>query len=313
MISDLLLAVRVHLPPMVVFTVAVSVFQGLFLYNYFFRSERNKTPEQADGTSSKPYLLDRMGGDAALDAAVDGFYDRVLADKKLKAFFKGADVNKLKNHQRRFLKMAFTKIPSTYNVPKIMLDKHQKLFEIGLNENHFDIVAGHLVDTLLSLGVTQDCVDEAVSIVGPLRSVFEEGAAVVLANTKPIYLLDRMGGDVALDAAVGGFYDRVLNDEQLEVFFAGADVKKLKAHQRRFLKMAFTKIPSTYNVPKIMLDKHERLFAMGLNGLHFDIVAAHLVATLASLGVSQDCINEAVAIIGPLRAVFEQGAAMAAN
>jgi hypothetical protein len=168
--------------------------------------------------------------------------------------------NKLKNYQRCFLKIAFTKIPSTYDVPKIMLDKHQKLFEIGLNEIHFDIVAGHLVDMLLlSLGVTQDCVDEAVStIVGCLRSVFEKGAAKVMASkTKPVYVLNRMSGDGAFDAAVDGFYDRVLNDEQIEVSFAGADVKKLKAHQRRFLKMAFTKkMPSTYNVPKIMLDKH---------------------------------------------------------
>jgi hypothetical protein len=52
---------------------------------------------------------------------------------------------------------------------------------------------------------------------------------------------------------------------------------------------------------------------MGLNGLHFDIVAAYLVANLASLDVSQEYINEPVATVGPLRAVFEQGAGMADN
>ena len=31
------------------------------------------------------------------------------------------------------------------NVPKMMKEKHAKLFAIGLNETHFDLVVGHLV------------------------------------------------------------------------------------------------------------------------------------------------------------------------
>jgi hemoglobin len=57
-----------------------------------------------------------------------------------------------------------------------MTSKHARLFGMGLNETHFDRVAGHLVATLQELGVDPALVEEAVSIVGPLRGVFEEGA-----------------------------------------------------------------------------------------------------------------------------------------
>ena len=121
-------------------------------------------------------LLERIGGDAALEATVEAFYGRLVADEDLKKFFEGVPLSKLKNHQVRFLKLAFTKVPESIDVPKLMLDKHARLFAMGLNETHFDIVAGHLVGALESLSVPQPLIDEVVGIVGPLRPVFEEGA-----------------------------------------------------------------------------------------------------------------------------------------
>mmetsp|Transcript_1345 Transcript_1345/g.3389 ORF Transcript_1345/g.3389 Transcript_1345/m.3389 type:complete len:136 (-) Transcript_1345:562-969(-) len=122
------------------------------------------------------------------------------------------------------------------------------------------------------------------------------------------YLLERIGGDDALKAAVSAFYGRVLADERLQKFFEGVDPKKLEAHQFRFLKLALTKVPKSVNVLELIQTKHSRLFDMGLNETHFDMVAAHLVEALKSLGVSEEHINEIVGIVGPLRAVFEKGA-----
>ena len=132
--------------------------------------------------SGKGYLLDRIGGDAALEAAVDAFYKRVIADQALAKFFDGTDVEKLKKHQFKFMKLAFTKIPESVDVAKILTDKHSKLFDMGLNATHFDLVAGHLVDALQSLSVPQNLIDEAVGIVGPLRAVFEAGAEAAAAK-----------------------------------------------------------------------------------------------------------------------------------
>lgn len=257
------------------------------------------------------FLLDRIGGEPALTAAVDVFYTRLVEDKKLSDFFKGIDLDKLKSHQRKFLRIALTKIPSSLDVEKFMYDKHKKLFLDGLNEEHFDLVAGHFVGTLQSLSVPQPLIDEAVGIIGPLRGVFETGASKAKEEEKEESaptLLDRIGGETALGAAVDELYTRLLADESLAKFFDGADVVVIKNHQLKFMRFAFTKIPESINVEEYLLKGHDRLFALGLNGDSFDAVAGHFVGTLASLGVPEDLINEAVSIVAPLKAIFEKGA-----
>jgi hemoglobin len=128
-------------------------------------------------TSTQGTLYDRLGGAAAVEACVNGFYDRILGDPNLKDFFVGTSVQRLKTHQKTFFKVVFTSIPDDMDVPRLILTKHERLFqEKGLDETHFDLVAGHLVATLASLGIDQALIDEAVGIVATLRPVFEQGA-----------------------------------------------------------------------------------------------------------------------------------------
>lgn len=128
-------------------------------------------------SNKKLTLADRMGGEVSMKAAIAGLYTRILADSDLAPFFKGVDMTKQESHQLRFFKVAFGHVPPSMNVPKLILDKHAHLFEMGLNEGHFDKVAGHLVASLEELGVAQALIDEAVAVIGPLRSVFEQAAA----------------------------------------------------------------------------------------------------------------------------------------
>lgn len=123
----------------------------------------------------EPTLMDKLGGAPALKVAVDEFYKRILADPDLAIFFEGTSMTKLKMHQLSFMKIAFTKISDDLDVPKMMKEKHAHLFDKGLNAVHFDRVAGHFVDTLESLDVSAELVDECVSVIAPLRTVFEYG------------------------------------------------------------------------------------------------------------------------------------------
>ena len=47
----------------------------------------------------KEYLLNRIGGEAALIAIVDLFYAKLVKDETLAKFFKGVDLDFLKKHQ----------------------------------------------------------------------------------------------------------------------------------------------------------------------------------------------------------------------
>ena len=122
------------------------------------------------------------------------------------------------------------------------------------------------------------------------------------------FLLDRLGGKRVLDSLVDDFLERVGSDEQLVGFFEGANMAALALHQKRFMSIAFTKIPEGMNVATSIKNHHSHLFALGLNENHFDLVAQHWVAALQDGGVDESIINEAVGIVAPLRAVFEEGA-----
>ena len=75
------------------------------------------------------------------------------------------------------MSIAFTEAPEGMDIAELIAVKHAHLFEKGLNEEHFDAVAGHFVATLQELGVQPDMIDEAVSVIAPLRPMFVEGAA----------------------------------------------------------------------------------------------------------------------------------------
>ena len=51
-------------------------------------------------------IYDAIGGQAALEAAVERFYERVTADALVAPFFAGMDMRKLKVHQLAFLGQA---------------------------------------------------------------------------------------------------------------------------------------------------------------------------------------------------------------
>jgi len=52
-------------------------------------------------------LYEKLGGAPAIDAAVDIFYDKVLADERIKHFFVNTDMAKQRQHQKNFLTYAF--------------------------------------------------------------------------------------------------------------------------------------------------------------------------------------------------------------
>ena len=107
-------------------------------------------------------LFDRLGGDAAVNAAVDIFYRKVLSDDSISHFFETTDMVAQHAKQKSFLTMAFGG-PHNYS-GKDMREAHAPLVARGLNEDHFTAVAGHLQSTLQELGVAQELVDEVMSI-----------------------------------------------------------------------------------------------------------------------------------------------------
>ena len=107
-------------------------------------------------------LFDSIGGEGAVDAAVDIFYRKVLSDDSISAFFDTTDMDGQRAKQKSFLTMAFGG-PNEYT-GKDMREAHAPLVEKGLNDSHFDAVAGHLQATLEELNVPADLIAQVMAI-----------------------------------------------------------------------------------------------------------------------------------------------------
>jgi hemoglobin len=113
-------------------------------------------------------LYEQLGGQPAVDAAVDIFYRKVLSDDRISDFFEGVDMDRQIGKQKAFLTMAFGG-PHNHT-GQDMRNGHAHLVARGLNDSHFDAVAENLSATLQELGVTQDLIDQVMAIAGSTRN-----------------------------------------------------------------------------------------------------------------------------------------------
>lgn len=114
-----------------------------------------------------PSLYERIGGEAAVNAAVDVFYHKVLEDYRINRFFERTDMAKQVEHLKAFMTVAFGG-PNNYT-GRSLRDGHARLVKMGLNDSHFDIVMEHLGATMQELNVPAELIAEAAALVESVR------------------------------------------------------------------------------------------------------------------------------------------------
>ena len=114
-------------------------------------------------------LYERIGGEVAINAAVDLFYNKVLADGRIKHFFTNTDMVRQRQHQKMFLTYAFGGLPNYSG--QGMRGAHAHLVEkLGLKDSHFNAVLENLGSALKELNVPGDMIAEAAAIAESVRS-----------------------------------------------------------------------------------------------------------------------------------------------
>lgn len=112
-------------------------------------------------------LYEKLGGDEAVNAAVNIFYRKVLTDDSISHFFASIDMEAQHTKQKSFLTMVFDG-PNNYTGLD-MRKAHAPLLAKGLNEDHFNAVAGHLQATLEELNVPDELINEVMAIAGSTK------------------------------------------------------------------------------------------------------------------------------------------------
>lgn len=113
-------------------------------------------------------LYERLGGEPAVNTAVDIFYRKVLSDYRINRFFDNVDMEKQAAKQKAFLTMAFGG-PHHYS-GEDMRKGHAHLVKMGLDDSHFDAVVENLIATLEELNVPQELITEVVAICETTRN-----------------------------------------------------------------------------------------------------------------------------------------------
>lgn len=104
-------------------------------------------------------IYEKIGGTAAVDAAVDIFYRKVLIDDRISHFFDSVDMDTQIAKQKAFLTMAFGG-PNGYTGKDIRTaHKH-----MNLTEEHFTAVAENLIAALNELSVPEEYINQIVAI-----------------------------------------------------------------------------------------------------------------------------------------------------
>lgn len=112
-------------------------------------------------------LYDNLGGEKAVDAAVEIFYKKVLSDDRIKDFFNDTDMDEQIEKQKAFLTYAFGG-PNKYT-GKTMRAAHAHLLSRGLDDSHVDAVIENLGGTLKELGVADEHILEVAKIAESVR------------------------------------------------------------------------------------------------------------------------------------------------
>jgi len=107
-------------------------------------------------------LYEQLGGEAAVNAAVDIFYRKVLTDHRINRFFDGVNMAQQAAKQKAFLTMAFGG-PHNYT-GEDMRKGHAHLVKLGLDDSHFDAVIENLGATLVELNVPQALIAQVAAI-----------------------------------------------------------------------------------------------------------------------------------------------------
>ena len=113
-------------------------------------------------------LYEQLGGQPAVEAAVDLFYRKVLADDRISHFFDDVDMDRQIAKQKAFLTYVFGG-PANYS-GQDMRRGHAHLIERGLNDSHFNAVIELLGASLKELGVPDELIGKVASIAEGARA-----------------------------------------------------------------------------------------------------------------------------------------------
>jgi hemoglobin len=112
-------------------------------------------------------LYDELGGEPAVEAAVDVFYRKMMGDDRVAHFFDEVDIDRQIAKQVAFMTIVFGG-PNHYT-GRDMREAHEHLVARGLDDSHVDVVIDHLGESLRELGVDEALIGRVAALAESVR------------------------------------------------------------------------------------------------------------------------------------------------
>lgn len=253
----------------------------------------------------KDNLIERMGGEASFDFLVIAYCERILEDSKLKSVFGSYNLKTLSSFQKDLLMAAFLDPESASNgiepLRRRIAFRHELM---NINDTHFDALERHFLDALRDCWLGKEDFELCKKYFGELQPIFFKEEVVEYKDD----LINRMGGEENFDFLVISFSERIQDDRSLSNFFGNFDLKSLTYLMKELLLAALLE-PNTKNdvdalKRKVSLRFH-RLFEMGFNERHFDVIKEHLSGALHDCWSRDDVIEPCKEHFAELRDIFQ--------
>jgi len=135
------------------------IFSSFALFADAAPEKKGRQPAKAES------LYHRIGGQAAIDATVEVFYKKVLADKRVSHFFEGINMKKQRAKQKAFIAAALGG-----PIPWKGKDMRRAHDSLDLNESHFNAIAENLQASLKEMKVDPKLISEVMTIVASTKN-----------------------------------------------------------------------------------------------------------------------------------------------
>jgi hemoglobin len=127
-----------------------------------------------------PSVYERVGGTGPIEAMLDVFFDKVLADPQVSCYYANSDMTRVKRNGKAFMVHLFGG-PDLYTGQPIPA-AHAHL---GVTEADFDRWMGHAVETLKEMGVPDAMITEIGVLMLPFKSVIIPAGAPSTSTLEP--------------------------------------------------------------------------------------------------------------------------------
>ena len=112
-------------------------------------------------------LYETIGGSQVINAAIECFYQRVVADEQLRPFFESTNMAHLQEGQSMFLSMLLG--GRVVYTGRDIGEAHNELRTLGLNETHFNRFLDHFRAALDEVGVQPQTAEKVLTLLEAKR------------------------------------------------------------------------------------------------------------------------------------------------